>query len=137
MPYPDPATLLRDWLRANVFTASGEDRVRVETEMPGNLQQAERLVIITVAPSSPGDEQVTLDVTDLIVDCYARTQDRANAVAEQIRAAIRVRMRHHTTPDGAFVKQVATFSRPARVPPSVSTRRQNSATYRLIIHAAP
>ena len=30
MAYPDPETVIRDWLRANVFTTTGDGRVRVE-----------------------------------------------------------------------------------------------------------
>ena len=140
MAYPSARAMVRDWLRANVFTTTGEDRVRVvdDGEAPSNLQHAQRFVVIAKAPSSPGDAQLTLDVSDISVEFYARTQDRADDGAEQVRAELRLRFQHYTDPDtGAFVSRVQTLAPPQPAPAASAQWRIATATYRIAVHAAP
>lgn len=139
MPYPSARALVRDWLRANVFTATGEERVRVvdDGEAPSNLQHAQRFVVVTKAGSSPGDAQLTLDVSDISVEFYARDQDRADEGAETVRAELRLRFQHYTAPSGAFVSRVQTLAPPQPVPAASSGWRIASATYRITVHATP
>lgn len=139
MAYPSARAMVRDWLRANVFTGTGTDRVRVvdDGEAPANLQHAQRFVVIAKAPSSPGDAQLTMDVSDISVEFYARDQDRADDGAEQIRAELRLRFQHFTAPSGAFVSRVQTLSPPQPAPAASSAWRIATATYRIAVHAAP
>lgn len=132
--------MVRDWLRANVFTATGEDRVRVvdDGEVPSNLQHAQRFIVVAKSPSSPGDTQLTLDVSDISVEFYARTQDRADDGAEQVRAQLRRNFLHYTDPDtGAFVNRVQTLAAPVPAPSASAQWRITTATYRITVHAAP
>jgi hypothetical protein len=139
MPYPSARALVRDWLRSTVFTATGEERVRVvdDGEVPSNLQHAQRFVVVAKAGSSPGDAQLTLDVSDVSVEFYARTQDRADDGAEQVRAELRLRFQHYTAPSGAFVSRVQTLAPPVPAPAASSAWRIATATYRITVHAAP
>lgn len=139
MAYPDPETVIRDWLRTNVFTASGDDRVRVEAGVgPTNTVGASRLVVVTEAPGAPGDAILTLDQADVVVDCYAANRERAKAIAEQVRSGLRgVAIVNHTTAGGAVVKQVLTLARPTPVPTDRQRLAKVSATYRIWFHATP
>jgi hypothetical protein len=136
--YPNLEKLTGDWLRANVFVATGPDRVRVADEWPDNLQHAARVVCIQRSETSPGDTQVTMDVADLDVDCFARTRQRAMDLAEQVRAELRLRFLHYTDPQtGAFIHKVQTFSGPAVAPYDSSLVVRVAATYRVSVHVDP
>lgn len=142
MPYPDLEVIVRDWARTDLNIpppADTKQRIRVENRLPDNLQFVARLVVIADQPSAPGDVDLTLDVADLQVDCYAGSRERAKALAELVRAAFRLRLPHHTDPGtGAFITRVQTFARPTIAPFANSSRLELcAATYRLTVHAAP
>jgi hypothetical protein len=140
MPYPYTPALIRDWLATNLFTGGGEDRVRVidGSESPSNLAHAQRFVVVAKSPSSPGDGQMSLDVSDVVIDAYARTEDRALTLAETIRAGLRLQLRHYTDPtSGGFVSSVGTLAPPTLALSESKSWRIATATYRITVHANP
>ena len=110
--------------------------MRVEAAPVSNLQHAQRTMTIARSPSSPGDEQLTLDVSDLIFNSYARNQDRADALGEEVRASLRLQMRLHSTAAGAFIKTVRTLAPPSAAPSDSKQMALSTATYRVYVHVS-
>ena len=136
--YPNVEAIARAWLAADLNTGvPGSDRIRVENEIPGNLAYTARIVTVSDI-GGPGDTQLTLDQADLAVDVYAGSREAARSLAEQVRAALRLRFRRHTDPaTGLFVSDVRTLGRPAPTPyPTAGRMARVSATYRVWAHTA-
>lgn len=140
MPYPSANRIVQNRLadRLNVGL-TGNDRIRVERQLPTNSQYTNRLIVVTVSPSSPGDTTLTVDVADLDVDAYAGTLDGAEDLAELARYELRLGLPGYTDPDsGAFVMAVQTLARPAWAPWDDAARIERfTASYRITLHAAP
>lgn len=142
MPYADPELIVQRWLIANVFPGAGQDRVLVTTGEPNpgdqNIQHSQRLVRVKQMPSSPGDDQPTLDIADLEINCYARKPDRVKAIANQVRLSLRYQLEKSTDAEtDAFVKQVRWLSVPTLVPSDTAMFTRFRATVRLWIHHNP
>lgn len=115
------------------------ERIRVEDDLPGNSQYVNRLVVVGINPGSPGDTTLTIDVTDLDIDAFAGSRDRAQDLAEKVRTEMRVYLPRYTDPaTGASIMQVQTFARPAPALWDDASRIVRwSATYRVTVHHAP
>lgn len=141
MAYADPETIAIDWLRANVFTGTGDNRVLVVDgglDAVRNKQHAARFVTVDKLLSSPGDATPTLDIADLEINYFARNRDRARALATTAHPALRYLLPKYTHPGtGAFVKQVRVFSGPAEAPWESRDTARYLASYRLWIHHNP
>lgn len=142
MPYADPEVIVKAFLTSQVFPGAGTDRVRVvrgeDFPTQPNVQQSQRLIRVVQIPSSPGDQQPTLDIADVELNWYAGTRDRVRDLANTTRAELRYRLEKWTHPDSAaFVKQVRFLSVPAQASSESSMFQRRTATCRLWIHHNP
>lgn len=130
MAYPNVEALVTAWLPARLGA-----NVTV-TEDPPTRLAADMLVVVVGEIPGPGDTQLTLDVSDIDIDCYAGSRDAARDLAEQVRSQMRLNL-PHTTHDDAFVNRVQTLAKPAPTLYDVPVIRRCSATYRITVHATP
>lgn len=134
--YPNLEVVARDWLRTDLNTdVPAAQRIRVENESPGNQKYTARLVVVFEPPGSPGDAQLTLDVTDLQVDCLAGDRVQAKALGDLARTGLRLRFRRWTHPSGLFINDVRTLAKPVIVPSGSTRLYLSTATYRVWAHA--
>lgn len=133
MAYPNVEALVTAWLPARLGV-----NVTV-TEDPPTRLAADMLVVVVGEIPGPGDTQLTLDVSDIDIDCYAGSRDAARDLAEQVRSQMRLNLPHtiHTAYSGAFVNRVQTLAKPAPTLYDVAVIRRCSATYRITVHATP
>lgn len=138
MGYPNLETIAKTWLATDLNTGVAiADRIRVENDPPGNRAYTARLVVVATQSGSPGDAQLTLDVTDLQVDCLAGDRDAAISLGELTRSALRLRFPGHVDTDsGASIHRVQTLAKPVVVPSGSSRLHQTTATYRITVHAS-
>lgn len=107
--------------------------VKVCAELPATLPAK----VIQVERIGGPDTTLSIDQATVDVECYANggTQGRvdANALAYQVRDALRVTIRGYTAL-GATVQNVATISGPAWRPDANTTIRRVGATYQVTVH---
>lgn len=130
MRYGNPPRMVLAWLPGQLPSPA-----TVSDKPPTRLTAGLRLVVVTDG-GGPGDGVLTLDVADLDVDCYADDPDVAVDLAEEVRSTLRLLL-PATTHSGVFIKDVGTLARPAPVPYDVAAISKVTATYRLVLHAAP
>lgn len=131
MAYPSMDRLLLAWLPGVLSPPP----TRIGEDPPTRLAAGMREVIVGEIPG-PGDAQITLDVADVVIDCYASDRDAARDLGELVRSALRLLL-PATTHGDAFIKQVQTLAKPALIPYDVAVIRKSSATYRITTHATP
>ncbi|MGI5247771.1 hypothetical protein [Dactylosporangium sp. CA-139066] len=103
----------------------------VHRRPPGNL--ASSVPLLTVARFGGTDDTITIDRPTVQVDVFASTEDSAEQLGEDVRAALRTRLPRHVH-GGAVVGRVETLSAPQLVPWSAASVYRTSARYRLTVH---
>ena len=104
---------------------------KVLREVPPNLTHA--VPLLTVVRFGGADTAVTIDKPNVQVDVFAATADTAEALAEELRTAMRVKLPKYTY-GGAVVGRVETMSGPQLLPWSSTAVWRVSARYQLTVH---
>ena len=126
--YADVETLVSEWLHQRL---DGDLTVKtwIDPRLPDSWPYTAPLVHIQRA--GDGDARLTLDAAIVDVDVYARIADNARAVAERIRAELRLHLPQHVA--GTVVVQgVQVIAAPQWRPDPAIFRR--GATYRVFVH---
>ena len=126
--YASAESVVRGWL-ATQFAPT-----RVVTELPADLGSV--VPVIQVTRFGGSDDALTLDAANIDVDTFADTRDASRALAEQVRAAMRLHLPGYAD-NGAAVQSVTTISAPRWVPYDNTSLRRFVASYRITIHSIP
>jgi hypothetical protein len=124
--YAEPETLIAGWLHEQLDVKTWADPA-----LPDGWNYTAPIVHVQRGVGE-GDPALTLDVALLDVDVYAALPDNARAVAELVRARMRLTLPRHVFPGGVFVQAVTCTSAPAWLPTGGPARR--GATYRAVLH---
>lgn len=124
--YPDPETLIADWLHDQLDCKMWADPILPQpwefTAPLGHVQGG----------SGGAEIALTLDAALLDVDFYAAKAEHARDYANRARSELLLTLPGHTWPSGVTVSAVTTVTAPFWAPdPKVFKR---SATYRVVFH---
>lgn len=125
--YPDPETLVADWLKTVLPGRKVWADPRLPADWPftapiGHVQRG----------TDAGEVALSLDVALLDIDWVAKNADHARQAAADTRDQMMLNLPRYTFPNGIFVKAVQTVTAPCWTPSESLYRR--SATYRVTLH---
>jgi hypothetical protein len=125
MPYASVEKLLVAWLESQLPTVT-----RVVTELPAQL--ATKLPVVQVVRFGGPDDQPTIDLPTVDVDCYAASRGTAEDLAEDVRDLLRFTLPGKTV-GGTTVSRVQTIAGPHWRPWDDTTMRRYGASYQLTV----
>ncbi|GAA2636897.1 hypothetical protein GCM10010399_82530 [Dactylosporangium fulvum] len=103
----------------------------VHRRPPGNL--AHNVPLLVVVRFGGTDDKLTIDRPRIQIDVFASTEDTAERLGEDVRAALRTKLPRYMH-GGAVVGRVETLSAPQLLPWSASAVFRTSARYQLTVH---
>ncbi|GAA0719861.1 hypothetical protein Drose_06155 [Dactylosporangium roseum] len=103
----------------------------VHRRPPGNL--ATNVPLLVIARFGGADDKLTIDRPRIQIDVFASSEDAAEKLGEDVRAALRTRLPRYQH-GGAVVGRVETMSAPQLVPWSASSVFRASARYQMTVH---
>jgi hypothetical protein len=132
VPLVAAESVVRNWL-AGHFGAG----YRVVTELPAGLGAVVAVTpVIQVTRFGGSDDLLVLDDANIDVDTFDVGRDKARALGELVRSALRFDL-PGVSQDGGFVAAVSTINAPRWVPYDNTDLRRFVASYRITVRSIP